>query len=81
MRDPACDLCFTRFQVQDPAYALLDSGATHVFLSGHMLPKGARSFEATINLAAGKEKAKCWRNDSLKSGTTWPMPARCSDTV
>ena len=45
------DLCFSRSQVRDPAYALLDSGATHVLLPGHMLPKGARSFEATVNLA------------------------------
>ena len=53
------------FQVAsaDPAYALLDSGATHVLLPGHMLPKGARPFEVTANLAVGKEKAKCWRNE------------------
>ena len=57
------DLCFSRSQVRDPAYALLDSGATHVLLPGHMLPKGARSFEVTVNLAVGKEKAKCWRNE------------------
>ena len=57
------DLCFSKSQVRDPAYALLDSGATHVLLPGHMLPKGARSFEVTVNLAVGKEKAKCWRNE------------------
>ena len=28
-----------------------------------MLPRGARSFEVTVNLAVGKEKAKCWRNE------------------
>ena len=39
------DLCFSKSQVRDPAYALLDSGATHVLLPGHVLPKGARSFE------------------------------------
>ena len=32
------DLCFSKSQVRDPAYALLDSGATHVLLPGHMLP-------------------------------------------
>ena len=53
------ELCFSRSQVRDPAYALLDSGATHVLLPGHMLPKGARSFEVTVNLAVGKEKARC----------------------
>ena len=57
------ELCFSKSQVRDPAYALLDSGATHVPLPGHMLPKGARSFEVTVNLAVGKEKAKCWRNE------------------
>ena len=57
------DLCFSRSQVRDPAYALLDSGATHVLLPGHMLPKGARWFEVTVNLAVGKEKARCWRNE------------------
>ena len=36
------DLCFSRSQVRDPAYALHNSGATHVLLPGHMLPKGAR---------------------------------------
>ena len=43
------DLCLSRSQVRDPAYALLDSGATHVLL----LPKGTGS-----NLVVGKEKAK-----------------------
>ena len=47
------ELCFSKS----------DSGATHVLLPGHMPPKGARSFEVTVNLAAGKEKAKCWRNE------------------
>ena len=28
--------------MRDLAYALLDSGATHVLLPGHMLPRGAR---------------------------------------
>ena len=51
------ELCFSRSKVRDPAYALLDSGATHVLFPGHMLPKGARSFEVTVNLAVGKEKA------------------------
>ena len=49
--------CASKSQVRDPVYALLDSGATHVLLPGHMLPKGARSFEVTVNLAVGKEKA------------------------
>ena len=57
------DLCFSRSQVRGPAYALLDTGATHVLLPGHMLPKRARSFEVTVNLAVGKEKAGCWRNE------------------
>ena len=35
------ELCFSRSQVRDPAYALLDSGATHVLLPGHMLPKAS----------------------------------------
>ena len=33
------ELCFSKSQVRDPAYALLDSGATHVLLPGHMLPR------------------------------------------
>ena len=46
------ELCFSRSQVRNPAYALLDSGATHV--PGHTLPRGARSsFEVTVNLAVG----------------------------
>ena len=57
------DLCFSRSQVQDLAYALLDSGATHVLLPGHILHKGARAFEVTINPAIAKEKARCWRNE------------------
>ena len=28
-----------------------------------MLPKGARSFEVTVNLAVGKERAQCRRNE------------------
>ena len=67
------DLCFSRSQVPDPAYALLDSGATHVLLPGHMLPKGARSFEVTVNLAVGKEKAKCWRNEVYAQERAYPL--------
>ena len=33
------ELCFSKSQVRDPAHALLDCGATHVLLPGHMLPK------------------------------------------
>ena len=57
------ELCFSKSQIRDPTYALLDSGATHVLLPGHMFPKGARSFEVNVNLAIGKEKARCWRNE------------------
>ena len=67
------DLCFSKSQVRDPAYALLDSGATHVLLPGHMLPKGARSFEVTVNLAVGKEKAKCWRNEVYAQDRAHPL--------
>ena len=48
---------FSRTQVRDPPYALLDSDATHVLLPGHTLPRGAHPFEVTVNLAVGKEKA------------------------
>ena len=64
------DLCFSRSQVRDPANALPDSEATHVLLPGHMLPKGARSFEVTVNLAVGKEKARCWRNLCTRVSTS-----------
>ena len=55
------------------AYALLDSGATHVLLPGHMLPKGARWFEVTVNLAVGKEKARCWRNEVYAEDRAHPL--------
>ena len=71
MEEP--DLCFSKSHVRDPAYALLDSGATHVLLPGHMLPKGARSFEVTVNLAVGKEKAKCWRNEVYAQERAHPL--------
>ena len=67
------ELCFSKSQVRDPAYALLDSGATHVLLPGHMLPKGARSIEVTVNLAIGKEKARCWRNEVYAEGRAQPL--------
>ena len=67
------DLCFSRSEVRDPAYALLDSGATHVLLPGHTLPKGARSFEVTVNLAVGKEKAKCWRSEVYAQERAHPL--------
>ena len=66
-------LCFSKSQVRDPAYALLDRGATHVLLPGHMLPKGARSFEVTVNLALGKEKDKCWRNEVYAEDRPHPL--------
>ena len=53
----SCVSLSRKFEIQHhPAYALLDSGATHVLLPGHMLPKGARSFDVTV---IGKEKARC----------------------
>ena len=67
------DLCFSRSQVRDPAYALLDSGAAHVLLPGHMLPKGAQSFEVTVNLAIRKEKAKCWRSEVYAEDRAHPL--------
>ena len=66
-------LCFSRSQVRDPAYALPDSGATHVLLPGHMLPKGGRSFEVTVNLAVGKEKARRWRNEVNAEDRAHPL--------
>ena len=38
-----------------------------------MLPKGARSFEVTVNLAVGKEKAKCWRNEVYAEDRAHPL--------
>ena len=67
------ELCFARSQARDPAYALLDSGATHMLLPGHMLPKGARSFEVTVKLAVGKEKARCWRNEVYAEDRAHPL--------
>ena len=67
------ELCFSKSQIRDPAYALLDSGATHVLLPGHMLLKGARSFEVTVNLAVGKEKARCWRNEVYAQDRAHPL--------
>ena len=48
------DLCISRSQVRDPAYALLDS-------------------EVTVNLAVGKEKAKCWRNEVYAEDRAHPL--------
>ena len=69
------ELCFSKnkSQVRDPASALLDKGATHVLLPGHMLPKGARSFEVTVNLAVGKEKARCWLNEVFAEDRAHPL--------
>ena len=38
-----------------------------------LLPKGARSFEVTVNLAVGKEKAKCWRNEVYAEDRAHPL--------
>ena len=64
---------FLRSQVRDPAYALPDSGATRVLPPGHMLPRGARSFEVTVNLAVGKEKARYWRNEIFAEDLAHPL--------
>ena len=58
---------------RDPAYALLDSGATHALAPTNMLPKGARAFEVTINLAIAQEKAGCWRNEAYAEGRAHPL--------
>ena len=71
--DPADLDLVARSQVRDPAYALLDSGATHVLLPGHMLPQGVRSFEVTVNLAVGTEKARCWRNEVYAEDRAHPL--------
>ena len=44
-----------------------------MLLPSHMLPKGARSFEVTVNLAVGKEKAKCWRNEVYAQERAHPL--------
>ena len=67
------ELCFSRSHARDPTYALLDSGATHVLLPGHMLPRGARSFEITVNLAVGKEKERCWRHEVYAEDRAHPL--------
>ena len=69
----ATELCFSKSQIRDLAYALLDSGGTHVRLPRHMLLKGARSFEVTVNLAVGKDKAKCWRNEVYAEDRAHPL--------
>ena len=38
-----------------------------------MLPKGARSFGVTVNLAIGKEKARCWRNEVYAEDRVHPL--------
>ena len=38
-----------------------------------MLPKEARSFEVTVNLAVGKEKARCWRNEVYAEDRAHPL--------
>ena len=38
-----------------------------------MLPKGARSYEVTVNLAVGKEKARCWRNEVYAEDRAHPV--------
>ena len=38
-----------------------------------MLPKSARSFEVTVNLAVGKEKASCWRNEVYAEDRAHPL--------
>ena len=60
-------------EIQLMPYDMLDSGATHVLLPGHMLPKGARSFEVTVNLAVGKEKAICWCNEVYAEDRAHPL--------
>ena len=68
------ELCFSRSQVREPAYALLDSGATHVLFSGNMLPKGARAFDVTINLAVKGEMLAQWslrRRPSTSTFAPW----------
>ena len=40
-----------------------------MLLPGHMLPKGARSFEVTV----GKEKAKCWRSEAYAQERAHPL--------
>ena len=72
------DLCFSKSHVRDPAYALLDSGATHVlcYCQEICYPRvqgPARSLEVTVNLAVGKEKAKCWRNEVYAEDRAHPL--------
>ena len=35
--------------------------------------KGARSFEVTVNLAVGKEKARCWRDEVYAEERAHPL--------
>ena len=38
-----------------------------------MFPRGARSFEVTVNLAVGKVKARCWRNEVYAEDRAYPL--------
>ena len=38
-----------------------------------MLPKDARAFEVAINVAVGKEKARCWHNEVYAEDRAHPL--------
>ena len=44
-----------------------------MLLPGHMLPRGARSFKVTVNLAVGKEKARSWRSEVYAEDRAHPL--------
>ena len=62
------ELCFRNPKCETLHMHCLIVGTTHVLLPGHTLPRGARSFEITVNGAIGNEKACCWRNPLLPLG-------------
>ena len=49
------DLCFSRSQVRDPAYALLDSGATHVLLLAYVAERR--------KVVRGYCQSSCWQGE------------------
>ena len=70
-----------KFAIQHTHYLTVE----HVLLPGHMLPKQTRSFEVTVSLAVGKEKARCWRNEVYAEDRAHPLlplgrPANLLDT-
>ena len=65
------ELCFSRSEARDPAYALLDNWATYVFFSKPHATQRITFIRGHCQSCCRQREARCWRNEVCKHLGEW----------